>query len=76
MRHVFQLPSGFRNLVDDNGDFMPVRKIQAGGVMAASCPASRSGMRCCIRACAAGEDNAPKLSGGKSCGDPTCDTKH
>jgi hypothetical protein len=39
--HFFarQLPSGFRNPVDDRFNFMPVRKVQAGARWSASLPA-------------------------------------
>ena len=43
--HIFQLPSGFRNRVEDKFNFMPVRNTQAGAVRLASWPASRSAIR-------------------------------
>ena len=42
---VFQLPSGFRKVVDERFIFSPVRKTQAGACFSASLPASLSGKR-------------------------------
>jgi hypothetical protein len=41
----FQLPSGFRNRVEDKFSFMPVRKTQAGARRLANWPASLSAIR-------------------------------
>jgi hypothetical protein len=43
--YVFQLPSGFRNRVEDRLSFIPVRKTQAGARRLASRPASLSAIR-------------------------------
>ena len=42
---AFQLPSGFRKVVDERSSFSPVRNTQAGARWSASLPASISGKR-------------------------------